>query len=234
MRKILSIIIPVYNEKNTIEIILQSIQNIEMDNIEKEIIVIDDNSNDGTRDILKKFENKHKIIYKNKNEGKGSAVKAGFLKAKGDYIIIQDADLEYNPKEYKDILQPIIENKADVVYGSRFTGSKPRRVLHFCHFLSNKMLTIFSNLFTNLNFTDIATCYKAFNRKALNSIKHKLKSNGFGIDPEITAYIAKDRELRIYEVGISYFSRTRAEGKKINWKDGVAAVWSIIRFNLLS
>ena len=228
----LSIIISVYNEKNTILEILKRVETVNLPDVCKEIIIIDDKSNDGTVDILKSIENKFKVIFKEKNQGKGSAVITGFKEATGDLIIIQDADLEYDPNEYKEVLDPIIKGSADVVYGSRFISNKPHRVLYFWHSVGNKLLTLFSNMLTNLTLTDMETCYKAFNRKALDSIKDKLTSTKFGIEPEITAFIAKNKNLRIYEVGISYFGRTYEDGKKINWKDGFTAIWSIIKFNL--
>ncbi len=228
----LSIIIPVYNEKNTILEILKRVEAVNLPDIRKEIIIIDDKSNDGTVDILKSVENKFKVIFKEKNQGKGSAVIAGFKESTGDLIIIQDADLEYDPNEYREVLDPIIKGSADVVYGSRFISNKPHRVLYFWHSVGNKLLTLFSNMLTNLTLTDMETCYKAFNRKALDSVKDKLTSTKFGIEPEITALISKNKSLRIYEVGISYFGRTYEEGKKINWKDGFTAIWSIIKFNL--
>lgn len=227
----LSIVIPVYNEKNTIKEILSLIDKINLHGVEKEIIVVDDKSNDGTSEILHSVKDKYKIIFKDKNEGKGSAVKIGFLESTGDIILIQDADLEYNPEEYHELIGPIIDNKADVVYGSRFISNKPHRVLYFWHLVGNRFITLLSNMFTNLTFTDIETCYKVFNRRALDLIKGKIESNRFGIEPEITALISKSG-LRIYEVGVSYYGRTYQEGKKINWQDGLAAIWFIIKYNL--
>ena len=232
--KKLSVIIPVFNEKNTLLQLLKKVEDVDLPGIEKEILIIDDKSNDGTREILKTIEDRYKVIYRDKNRGKGSAVRKGFLESSGDYIIIQDADLEYNPEEYDQVLSPIINNEADVVYGSRFLTNKPHRVLYYWHSIGNKLLTTFSNMLTNLTFTDMETCYKAFNRKALDLIKNNLTANRFGIEPEITAQIAKQKDLRIYEVGISYFGRTYDDGKKINWKDGVAAFYYIIKFNLWS
>lgn len=227
----LSIIIPVYNEKNTILELLGLIENVKIENIEKEIIIINDNSTDGTRDILEKLKEKYEIIFKEKNEGKGSAIRQGFMMATGDLLIIQDADLEYDPQDYNEMIGPIVAQKADVVYGSRFISDKPHRVLYFWHLVGNKMLTTFSNMLTNLNLTDMETCYKAFNRKAIDLIKDKITSDRFGIEPELTAIISKHK-LRIYEVGISYYGRNYDEGKKISWKDGFAAIWHIIKFNL--
>ena len=230
--KKLSIIIPVYNEKETILEILKRVENVDLF-LEKEIIIIDDCSFDGTKEILKRLEGQYKILYHSKNQGKGSAIKQGFLKATGDIIIIQDADLEYDPNDYWKIIRPILENKADVVYGSRLLSSDYHRVLYFWHSIGNRFLTLFSNALTDLNLTDMETGYKSFRKEVIDSFKHKLQSNRFGIEPEMTAKIAKGK-WRIYEVGISYSGRTYEEGKKINWKDGIAAIWHIIKFNLFS
>ncbi|MBT3690271.1 glycosyltransferase family 2 protein [bacterium] len=229
--KKLSIIIPVYNEKNTINKLLKLVESVELPDIEKEIIIIDDKSTDGTRDILKMLTDQYKVILKDENGGKGSAITLGFKEATGDILIIQDADLEYDPKEYIDVLSPILENKADVVYGSRFISSKPHRVLYFWHSVGNRVLTTFSNMLTNLTLTDMETCYKAFNRQAIDYLKDRLSAQKFGIEPQITALVSKGK-FRIYEVGISYYGRTYEEGKKINWKDGIAAFWHIIKYNL--
>jgi len=226
-----SIIIPAYNEESTLCEILELIESVRLDNIEKEIIIVDDGSTDRTRDILKTLEDKYKIIYQSRNMGKGAAVRTGFLEATGDIIIVQDADMEYDPHEYYKVIKPILDGRADVVYGSRFIGSSPRSVFNFWHYRSNKFLTWFSNILTGLSLTDMETCYKAFSRQALDKIKHKLTASRFGIEPEITAQIAKNR-LRVFEVGISYYGRTYQEGKKISWKDGLAAIFHIIRFNL--
>lgn len=230
----LSIIVPAYNEKNTIAEILKKIEAVNLGNMEKEIIIVDDGSTDGTREILRGLERsgKYKIIFQDENLGKGGALKRGFKEASGDFVIIQDADLEYNPEEYKILLEPLLNGRADVVYGSRFMGASAHRVLFFWHYVGNKILTTLSNIFTDLNLTDIETGYKAFNRVTLLKIRDKLKSSRFGIEPEITARVAK-ASLRVFEVGISYSGRTYSEGKKINWKDGLAAIWFIIRFNLL-
>ena len=229
--KKLSIIIPVYNEKNTINKLLKLVESVELPDIEKEIIIIDDKSTDGTRDILKMLTDQYKVILKDENGGKGSAITLGFKEATGDILIIQDADLEYDPKEYIDVLSPILENKADVVYGSRFISSKPHRVLYFWHSVGDRVLTTFSNMLTNLTLTDMETCYKAFNRQAIDYLKDRLSAQKFGIEPQITALVSKGK-FRIYEVGISYYGRTYEEGKKINWKDGIAAFWHIIKYNL--
>lgn len=221
---------PVFNEKNTILDILEKVESANAKGLEKEIIIVDDCSTDGTRDILKKFESKHKIIYHSKNKGKGEALKNGFEYASGDVIIIQDADLEYDPKDYNLLLEPICEGKADVVYGCRFRGDK-QRVLLFWHYMGNKFLTFLSNIFTNLNLTDMETGYKVFRREVVDSFKTKLKSKRFGIEPELTARVAKGK-WRIYEVPINYYGRSYKEGKKIGWRDGVKAVFSIIYFNI--
>lgn len=226
----LSIIIPSYNEKDTIRELIAQVQGVVLQDIEKEIIVIDDGSTDGTRDILRDIDG-IKYIFHDKNQGKGGALKTGFQATEGDIILIQDADLEYDPYEYNRLIAPIVSNRADVVYGSRFIGRDPHRVLYIWHYLANRFLTLLSNLFTGLNLSDMETCYKVFSRKVVDSFKDKLKSKRFGIEPELTARIAKGR-WRIYEIGISYYGRTYEEGKKINWKDGLAAIWHIIRFNL--
>lgn len=225
----LSIIIPCYNERSTIHAILDAVRRSPYPH--KEIIVIDDFSTDGTREILKhELEQKvDRVIYHEKNRGKGSALRSGIKAAQGDIIIIQDADLEYDPDEYGGIVKPILEGKADVVYGSRFMGDKPHRVLYFWHRVGNSFLTVLSNMFTNLDLTDMETCYKAFRREIIQSIE--IKENRFGFEPEITAKIARLR-CRIYEVGISYYGRTYEEGKKIGWKDGFRAIYCILKYNL--
>ena len=226
----LSIIIPAYNEKNTIEEIILQIKAVDLGKLSKEIIVVDDGSTDGTRDILKKIPD-IKYFFHEKNTGKGGAVKTGFQKATGDIVMIQDADLEYDPAEYPQILAPILSGRADVVFGSRFIGSKPHRVLYIIHYSANKFLTLLSNLLSGLNLTDMEACYKVLKKEVVDSFKNDLKSRRFGIEPEIVARVAKGR-WRIYEVGISYYGRTYEEGKKINWKDGVSAIWHIFKFNL--
>ena len=225
----ISILIPCYNEKDTIEKIIEKINKLEQ--LKKEIIVIDDFSNDWTRKILKdKLENKvSKIIYNEKNSGKGFCIKKGIQVSSGDIILIQDADLEYDPKEYDKLIKPIIDGNADVVYGSRFIGSEEKRILFFWHTIANKFLTLLSNMFTNLNLTDMETCYKVFKKEIINKID--LKEKGFGFDPEITAKVAKLKP-RIYEVGISYFGRTYEQGKKINLKDAFIVLKCIIIYNL--
>ena len=229
----LSIIIAVYNEKNTILEILKRVEKVDIAPVSKEIVVVDDGSVDGTTDVLKKLEvgAKYRIFYQDKNQGKGAALRRGFWEASGDFVVVQDADLEYDPNEYGILLAPLIDGKADVVYGSRFVGAAAHRVLFFWHYIGNKFLTTLSNVFTGLNLTDMETGYKVFSRAALLKILPKLRSNRFGIEPELTARVAKAR-LRVYEVGISYSGRTYAEGKKIGWRDGLAAIWAIIKFNL--
>ncbi|OGF64233.1 glycosyl transferase [Candidatus Giovannonibacteria bacterium RIFCSPHIGHO2_01_FULL_45_24] len=229
----LSIIVPAYNEKNTIAEILKRAEGADVGESQKEIVVVDDGSSDGTREVLKHLEKtgKYRILYQDKNKGKGAALRRGFQEALGDFIIVQDADLEYDPNEYKILLAPLLDGRADVVFGSRFMGASAHRVLFFWHYVGNKILTTLSNIFTDLNLTDMETGYKAFRRTALLKILPKLKSSRFGIEPEIVARVAK-AELRVYEVGISYSGRTYAEGKKIGWRDGLYAISAIIRFNL--
>ena len=226
----LSIVIPCYNEKNTIQNILEVVRKVPIQ--DKEIIVVDDCSKDGTRNVLQN-DLKHlvdRLILHEVNQGKGAALRTGFQAAKGDIVIVQDADLEYDPFEIPMVIEPIAQAKADVVFGSRFLGSGPHRVVYYWHRLGNMVLTTLSNMFTNINLTDMETCYKAFKREIIQSIK--IEENRFGFEPEITAKIAKIKEIRIYEVGISYYGRTYAEGKKIGWKDGVRAIWCILKYNL--
>ncbi len=223
---LLSIIIPAYNEINFIDTTIKKV--IETP-YEKEIIIIDDCSKDGTREYLKELKNDTiKTIFHEKNQGKGAALRKGIDRAKGDIVIIQDADLEYDPKEYPRLLEPILEGKADVVYGSRFLGG-PHRVFYFWHYMGNFMVTLLSNMFTNLNLTDMETGYKVFKREVLDGIT--IESNRFGFEPEITAKIAKKR-CRIYEIPISYYGRDYGEGKKLTWRDGVKAFFTILKYNV--
>ena len=227
----LSIIIPVYNELSTIEELIQRVKASPVP--DKEIILVDDFSTDGTRDLLrdKIAPQVDKILYHPVNAGKGAAVRTAFQHVTGDIVIIQDADLEYDPDQYPLLIEPIATDKADVVYGSRFMGGGPHRVVYFWHYMGNKFLTLLSNMFTNINLTDMETCYKVFRREIVQSIN--LKENRFGFDPEITAKIAQ-KHVRIYEVGITYYGRTYEEGKKIGWKDGVRAIYSILKYWIVS
>lgn len=225
----LSVVMPCFNEVDTIETIVEAVANSGYEG--KEIIIVDDCSTDGTRDVLKQNIEKKvaKVIYLDSNRGKGCALRTGFKEATGDIIIVQDADLEYDPDEYPKLIKPIVDGKADVVYGSRFAGGESHRVLFFWHYVGNKFLTQLSNMFTNLNLSDMETCYKAFRREILDKIT--LEENRFGFEPEFTAKVAK-LNLRIYEVGVSYFGRTYDEGKKIGWKDGVSTLKCILKYNI--
>jgi glycosyltransferase involved in cell wall biosynthesis len=226
----LSVIIPCYNEKNTIKTIVNAVKNSPYP--KKEIIIVDDCSNDGTRDILRtEIESDvDKIIYHPKNQGKGSAIRTGIKEATGEIVIIQDADLEYDPNEYPILVEPILQGKADVVFGSRFLGTGPHRVVYFWHRVGNAFLTFLSNMFTNLNLTDMETCYKVFKREIIQSID--IEEDRFGFEPEITAKIARMKNIKIYEVGISYYGRKYEEGKKIGWKDGIRAIYAIVKYNV--
>jgi glycosyltransferase involved in cell wall biosynthesis len=246
----LSIVIPVFNERQFIVEVLRRVQAVHLENTEKELVVVDDCSTDGTRELLLDMARAReegrpfpladsgevldladlKILFQGRNQGKGAALRRGFEEATGDVIIIQDADLEYDPAEYPRLVEPIARGVADVVYGSRFLGG-PHRVLYFWHYTANKFLTALSNIFTNLNLTDMETCYKVFRRGVLQGLQ--LQQNRFGIEPELTAKVARGK-WRIYEVPISYYGRTYEEGKKVSWKDGIKAVYCILRYNLFS
>lgn len=235
-RKKLSIIIPAYNEEATIHLILDRIKTVRLiNNIQKEIIIVNDCSKDDTKGAIQKYiSDNHNILISyfehEVNKGKGAALHTGISKATGEYLIIQDADLEYDPNEYNDLLKPVITGFADVVYGSRFMGGNPHRILFFWHTIGNKFLTFLSNMFTNLNLTDMETCYKLFDTKIIQAIN--LRENRFGFEPEITVKIARIPKIRIYEVGISYYGRTYEEGKKIGWRDGFRAIYCIIKYGL--
>ena len=231
---LLSVVVPVYNEQATL---LDALNRVRAVPIRKEIILVDDGSSDGTRDVLGELEDENgenpftrlRVLYHDRNWGKGRALRTGFEHAEGDIVLIQDADMEYDPSEYPRLLRPIIKGKADVVYGSRFLGDQEHRVLYYWHYLGNRFLTALSNCFTNLNLTDMETCYKVFRREALDTIVPTLKQNRFGFEPEITAKVAR-RRLRVYEMSISYSGRSYEEGKKIGWRDGLKALWCIVRY----
>lgn len=234
--KKLSIVIPCYNEKATIEAILNEVFEVDLGTTKKEIIIVDDGSTDGTRDILEKLSRKNKdirLIFQKVNQGKGAALKKGILASTGDVVIVQDADLEYDPQEYPRLLYPIERGHADVVYGSRFIGGEPHRIIYYRNQVANKFLTMLSNVFTGLNLTDMETCYKTFRGDLVRGLVADLKSKRFGFEPEITARVAKSH-AKVYEIGISYYGRSKEEGKKIGLKDGLKAIWEILRFNLFS
>lgn len=234
----LSVVIPAYNEGKTIHLILDKVRNVNLlENIQKEVIVVNDCSKDNTEEAIQAYMDaypdfnlqyhKHEV-----NKGKGAALHTGISKATGEYLVIQDADLEYDPEEFNILLKPVLDGHADVVYGSRFMGGNAHRILFFWHSIGNKFLTFLSNMFTNLNLTDMETCYKLFDRRIIQSIK--LKENRFGFEPEVTAKIARIPKIRIYEVGISYYGRTFEEGKHIGWKDGFRAIYCILKYNLFA
>ena len=226
----LSIVIPVFNEVNTVKGIIERVQEVDLPQVaSREIVIVDDDSTDGTRDLLAvyKDQNAFKIIFHDRNRGKGAALRTGIAETTGSIVLIQDADLEYDPQEYPKLLAPLLAGKADVVYGSRFAGGESKRVLYFWHSVGNRFLTTLSNMFTNINLTDMETCYKVFRGEVIRSIR--IEEDRFGFEPEVTSKVARMR-CRIYEVGIHYSGRTYSEGKKINWKDGVRAIWCILYY----
>ncbi len=231
---LVSVVIPVYNEKNTLERVVERVRSTDLTplQVRTELIVVDDCSTDGTQAVAERLarEGKIRLVRHDRNQGKGAALHSGFQLAAGDIILVQDADLEYDPEEYPKLLKPILDGKADVVYGSRFMGGGPHRVLYFWHYAGNRFLTLLSNMMTNLNLTDMETCYKVFRAEVLRSIT--LKEKRFGFEPEVTAKIAR-LGCRVYEVGISYTGRTYEEGKKIHWKDGLRALWCIFKYSVI-
>ena len=231
--KKLSIIVPCYNEKATIEKILAEVKEVNLGSTKKEVIIVDDGSKDGTREILKKLAVKDKtirLLFQKANQGKGAALKRGILESTGDVVVVQDADLEYDPQEYKRLLYPIERGHADVVYGSRFVGGEPHRIIYFRNQVANKFLTFLSNMFTGLNLSDMETCYKMMRGDLARTLAKDLKAQRFGFEPEITARIAKSKAA-VYEIGISYYGRSKEEGKKIGMRDGIKAIYEIVYFN---
>lgn len=236
-KETLSVIVPAYNEEKTIKAILDELGGLNLAGVDVDVVVVNDCSGDETPTIVEAFIKEHqstsvRLINQEKNMGKGAAIRRGIEEATGDYLVIQDADLEYDPREFSELLAPIRGGQADVVYGSRFMGSKPHRILFFWHSLGNRLLTFLSNMFNNLNLSDMETCYKMFRADIIKKIY--LRENRFGFEPEVTAKIARIPEIRIYEVGISYYGRTYAEGKKINWKDGFRAIYCILKYGLFN
>jgi glycosyltransferase involved in cell wall biosynthesis len=233
--KTLSIVIPCYNEERTIEAILKEVEDVNLGATKKEVIIVDDCSKDDTRKILKRLQKKHsyKVLLQDHHQGKGAALKRGIQESTGDVVVVQDADLEYDPQEYKRLLYPIERGHADVVYGSRFIGGEPHRIIYYRNQVANKFLTMLSNMFTGLNLTDMETCYKMLRGDLAREIAEELQAKRFGFEPEVTARIAK-KNMRVYEIGISYYGRSKEEGKKIGLKDGIKAIWEIVYYNAVA